>query len=271
MTIGIYSITNNKTGQMYIGQGIHIEKRINEHINKGNNYMYIDRAISKHGLKNFDINIIEDFDKNTPFLNEVLNDSEVYFIQAYNTFKNPKHYNLTPGGQGTNIDFHTLDSMKEMSRAKTNTGFFRLTKYPRKQIKQGFEYRYQYYINKKRHAIVSKNLETVKNKVIKKGLPWLIINKKLAFKTIQEENSKKNTELDYRNNATGFYRVGINYVNDAKQGFRYYYSYIENKKRKGITSVDIEKLEQKVKKQGLPWYIIDKKKANKILKYEATK
>lgn len=272
MTIGVYSITNKKTGQIYIGQSIHIEKRWQQHIKNGTKYSFVDRAIKKNGKNNFIFKILIDFDKTTPFLKEVLNDTEKSFISIYNTYNNPKHYNLTPGGDGTYIEKHTFESMKEMSKSKTNTGIFRVTKYPRKELQQGFEYRYQYYDkNKKRHALTSKHLNLLEKKVKDKNLPWIVIDKKLFFKTIKMENIKKNTDIDFRNNSTGFFRVYKNKVNDAKQGFRYYYSYLENNKKKGITSIDIKKLEKKVKDKNLPWYIVDEEKANKILKYEEKK
>lgn len=101
MTIGIYKITNKETGQMYIGQSVNIEKRFQDHIREdGCPYSYIDNAIQKYGKDYFCFEIIEEFDENTPFLNDVLNDSEQYYIAAYNTFTNDFHYNLTIGGDG---------------------------------------------------------------------------------------------------------------------------------------------------------------------------
>lgn len=97
--IGIYSITNKKTGQMYIGQSINIERRFKEHIRgDGCPNSRIDNAIQKYGKDCFKFKIIEEFNEDTPFLNDVLNDSEQYYIAAYNTFQNDFHYNLTPGG-----------------------------------------------------------------------------------------------------------------------------------------------------------------------------
>lgn len=54
-------------------------------------------------------------------------------------------------------------------------------------------------------------------------------------------------------NTTGYYRVSKNKANDRKQGFTWVYWYYENGKHKAISSVDINKLEAKVKAKGLPW------------------
>lgn len=57
-------------------------------------------------------------------------------------------------------------------------------------------------------------------------------------------------------NTTGYYRVTKMKTNSCNQGFRWGYSYYEDGKRRLISSVDIEKLESKVKSKGLPWILI---------------
>ena len=59
------------------------------------------------------------------------------------------------------------------------------------------------------------------------------------------------------NNTSGYYRVHKSKCRDCVQGFVYKYEWRENKKRKSIVSVDLKKLEQKVKKRNLPWHTID--------------
>ena len=55
-------------------------------------------------------------------------------------------------------------------------------------------------------------------------------------------------------NATGYYRVYKHTRKEMKQGFTYVYSYYdENNHRKIISSVYINKLEDKVKAKGLKW------------------
>lgn len=64
---------------------------------------------------------------------------------------------------------------------------------------------------------------------------------------------------------TGIYRVKVENCKKCKNGVVYRYSYVENGKVKSITSVDISKLEQKVKERGFTWKILDEEKASKIL------
>ena len=89
---GIYSITNKKTGQKYIGQSIHIERRFEQHKYNKKPVTYIDRAINKYGADNFEFKILE---KCKP---TELNKLEKRYIKKYNTYKSKNHYNLTSGG-----------------------------------------------------------------------------------------------------------------------------------------------------------------------------
>lgn len=92
--IGIYKFTNKLTGQSYIGQSIHIERRYQEHLleandNRKNTKWY--QALRKYGIDNFTFEILEEC------LPEELNEKEVYWISFYDSFNNG--YNSTPGGQ----------------------------------------------------------------------------------------------------------------------------------------------------------------------------
>lgn len=69
-------------------------------------------------------------------------------------------------------------------------------------------------------------------------------------KTISDETKMKMSEA---HNTSGYYRVIKRKDKTCKQGFIWIYRYYENGKRKYITSVDLEKLEEKVKAKGLPW------------------
>ena len=89
---GIYSITNKNTGQKYIGQSINIQRRFKQHKYNKKPITYIDRAINKYGVDNFEFEILEEC-KPTE-----LNKLEKQYIKKYNTYKSQKHYNLTTGG-----------------------------------------------------------------------------------------------------------------------------------------------------------------------------
>ena len=53
--------------------------------------------------------------------------------------------------------------------------------------------------------------------------------------------------------------------NSCKQGFTWCYQYCLDSKHKSITSIDLKKLEKKVRKEGLEWKIIDDEKAKQSL------
>ena len=58
-------------------------------------------------------------------------------------------------------------------------------------------------------------------------------------------------------NKSGFFRVHKMKSNQYKQGFTWVYKWIENRKVHRIFSVDLDKLEEKVKAKGLEWYKLD--------------
>lgn len=86
-------------------------------------------------------------------------------------------------------------------------------------------------------------------------------------KIISEETRKKMSEthkgkilsdetkikISGSQNTTGYFRVYKKKDKNYKQGFIWRYTYYENGKRKSIESIDIKKLEKKVKAKGLEW------------------
>ena len=235
--IGIYRITKKDTKQMYIGQSKNIERRMREHFSYSCSYSYIDNSIRKHGPEDYQIDILVTFDE---YNKDVLDDAEQYFIAAYNTYENPKHYNLT--------------------------GFFRVSKVKTKSFNQGFSYVYQYYDdNGKPKRIRSKNLSDLEEKVHKKGLIWMKINKINAEKTLKFEKNKFETR--YKQTNTGFFRVHKTKPNGGKSVFRYIFR-DKNGKNKSINSVSIRKLKEKIEKKGLVWKVIDEEQAKKTWEAE---
>lgn len=87
------------------------------------------------------------------------------------------------------------------------------------------------------------------------------------------QNSMKNRSDVYSQkisqalSSTGFYLVSIAKCPQCKTSVLYRYQYQdEDGKRKKISSIDLDKLEQRVKARGLRWEIIDKEKADKTKK-----
>ena len=80
---GIYKLTDQITGQSYIGQSVNVQERIRTHIKtaltygKASNKLY--QAMQKDGLYNFTFEILEEVPRSD------LNDREAYWIGFYKT------------------------------------------------------------------------------------------------------------------------------------------------------------------------------------------
>ena len=94
--IGIYKITNKKTGKSYIGQSNDIERRFKEHQTVGEkSRIPVDIAIQKYGKDSFLYEIIEECSIDD------LNTKETYWIQTLDTVNNG--YNCNIGGEQQSI------------------------------------------------------------------------------------------------------------------------------------------------------------------------
>lgn len=281
---GIYMIKNKKTGHRYIGQSIHIYQRWYEHIKKSRPNTYIDRAIKKHGADNFELKVICELEQDDDLLNEM----EKYYVWKYNTYEDDFHYNLTPGGDfnpmknpeiaakkskamsGKNNPMygkrdkesprfgrkHTSETKEKMSKAHKGKKLSEETKEKMSKAKSGennpmFGKRHSEDARKKmskahsgkNHYFYGKKLSEEHRKKLSEAHK----DKKLS------EEHKKN--LSKAHNTTGYFRVSTRKCPKCKQNFHYVYEYNgEDKKRKQITSVDIKKLEKKVKQKGLEWF-----------------
>lgn len=97
--IGIYKIENKINGHCYIGQSIDIERRWRNECQgafcpSDREYNYpLSRAIRKYGLDNFTFTVLSECSR------DELNEQEVYYIRAYNSYFNG--YNQTMGGNQT--------------------------------------------------------------------------------------------------------------------------------------------------------------------------
>lgn len=70
-----------------------------------------------------------------------------------------------------------------------------------------------------------------------------------------KHSQKERIIMSKSRNTCGYYRVSQRKASDCIQGFRWRYQYrTDDGINKSITSVDINKLEEKVKSKGLPWY-----------------
>ena len=92
---GIYRITNIRTQECYVGQGVDVAKRLTEHV-KGTLGIQtiadqrIHHAMADEGLENWTFELLEECDK------EQLNEREKYYISYYKS--NEFGFNRTVGG-----------------------------------------------------------------------------------------------------------------------------------------------------------------------------
>ncbi len=103
MSCGIYKIENKINHHIYIGKAKNIENRWSAHLSEAKynrkGCAALNHAINKYGKDNFILSIIENIPEEQYPL--IASDRERFWINHYNSFKNPNHYNLTEGGQGT--------------------------------------------------------------------------------------------------------------------------------------------------------------------------
>lgn len=117
--IGIYKITNNINGKIYIGQSNNIQRRFLEHKNRGaTSRILVDIAIQKYGKENFSFEVIEECTI------EQLNQKEMYWISYFNSVENG--YNCSVGGDQQSIESNngrailTEDEVKIIRTAYNN-------------------------------------------------------------------------------------------------------------------------------------------------------
>lgn len=94
-TSGIYKITNDRTGETYIGQSKNIERRKRSHENELRQGTHHNRGMQSDYLRGdtFSFKVLEETSSNR----QVLNQKEEQYISQYNSFN--QGYNQTPGGQ----------------------------------------------------------------------------------------------------------------------------------------------------------------------------
>lgn len=223
MVAGIYCIKNLLNNNMYIGQSIDIERRLKEHqsrlLNNKHKNKHLQNSFNKNGLNNFSCQILATFNKDTPFIQEILNDSEKYFISSYKTFTLKNHYNKNSGGKNYKLSEESKEKIRKSQLGKNNSMY---NKTPWNKNKKGV------YSEETRKKMGAKN-----------------IRKECS----DETRRKKSLKL----NSSGYRNVYRKKCKTCKQGFRYVYQYTINNETIFISSINIKDLEKKVKERKLPW------------------
>lgn len=237
---GIYCIINRSTSQMYIGQSIDIHKRFKEHI-KGKHLhcSYIDKALAKYGEEAFDFKILEECSP------EELNTKEKEYISKYDTFKNPKHYNLTIGGEFAPSKIPSI--AKKISQSQIGKEVSEETRKKQSLAKLG-DNNPKYWLGKTRSEETKEKIA-----IAKTGENNYMYGKKHSLET----KLKMSESISKKTNTSGYYRVYKQKGDTYKQGFRWVYRCKVNGKNICLKSVDLDKLERKVKEKGLPFFKLE--------------
>lgn len=235
MSSGIYAYVDKKTKEIvYIGKDSYIDKnkRKNAHNKKSNYNAQKINKVLQNNPNRYQYIIL----KEGNISQNMLNILEISFIQKYN----PK-FNFTKGGDGIKGFKHSEETKNKISNSHKGKKLSLKHKEKISKSKKGQKIKRKNPVKGKAHPMFGKthSKESIKKMSLsKKG-------KKLSNQT--------KIKISKKNNSTGYFRVTKVIDKTCKKNFRYVYQYYENKKHKKISSVDIKKLEKKVKEKGLIW------------------
>jgi len=138
--IGIYKIENLINHKLYIGQTVNFNERVYLHLselrrNKHPN-QHLQNSWNKYGSENFKVDLFEDLTEKVKgcdrkYVDDLLNEREIYWISFYNTTDGDKGFNMSSGGDGLTLwgpkngmfgRHHTEESKRKMSEHSNNKG-----------------------------------------------------------------------------------------------------------------------------------------------------
>jgi group I intron endonuclease len=115
----LYTITNNKSGKVYVGQTVNPSRRWKDHqwLSKNKQEQYVHRAMAKYGIDNFQFEVIA-----SCRTQEDADEGEKSLIIQYDSRNPDVGYNLLIGGNtGWLGRKHTSESIAKISASKTGT------------------------------------------------------------------------------------------------------------------------------------------------------
>ena len=140
---------------------------------------------------------------------------EKHYIEFYNTFADDK-FNFTTGGDGGLFSEETRKKISEALKGENNPNY-----------------------GKKNPELSKRNSQNIGP------------NNPFYGKHHSEETKRK---MSLSRNSTAYRRVSLVICPDCKSGKKYRYRYYnDDGNRKEISSVNLEKLKEKVLEKGLPW------------------
>ena len=99
---------------------------------------------------------------------------------------NNEMWNLVPMTNGEHTNLHHINKKRPLhekisvSKGHNNSGIFRVGKNKNKTFKQGYTWRYVWKENGKSNTIVSADINKLKEKVVERGLDWIILDEDKA-------------------------------------------------------------------------------------------
>jgi len=120
---GIYKLTCEKNGKIYIGKSVNLYYRLSNHKScekKSKGRSYLENAVIKYGWSSFNVEILEimdNFDKMTD--NDNILKKESYYIELFNATNASKGYNLCKYSTDRTGVRHSEDFKKNMSLRQT--------------------------------------------------------------------------------------------------------------------------------------------------------
>lgn len=237
---GIYGYKDIRTNQyVYIGLDSHIDKkqRHKQHLQKSHYNRQPFNCILQNNKERYKYIEIE---KGIFSKRKILEGLEQAFIMKHNTYNDNSKFNYTKGGEdignrfGKNNPFygkhHSKETRMKMSKNHADVSGPNNPNYG------------------KHHSLKTRQKISQANK----GKNNHNYGKKLPQST-RDKISISNSKVQ---NQSGYYRVSKQKRKDCKDNTLYRYIYKENGKSKTISSVDIKKLEKKVKEKGLKWIVL---------------
>lgn len=128
--VGIYKITNNINGKVYIGKSVDIKERWRQERYKQPN-KYFANAVKKYGLENFSFEVLEECSK------EELDEKEKKYIEKYNSTDINIGYNITSGGTGGAMPSEVIQkSLETKEKNGTFTRYWKGKQIPQEERKR---------------------------------------------------------------------------------------------------------------------------------------
>lgn len=143
------------------------------------------------------------------------------------------------------------------------------------KVLTGYQWQYNYFDGVKTRIISSYDLTKLREKVLRKGLDWIITDNKYAIDAykLNNELKKKHDSLRTTYNRMN-YSSGVKYVyktQDKKSKRGFYWMYLNkysDKGQKSYTRKTLRELKDSVTGDGLPWNIVNPELYEQLLNEE---